>query len=139
MRELLRQFAGQGRTVLVSSHVLTEVEQLVDRVVIINRGRLVRQATLCELAATHAAVVAVRTPQTEQLATTLSLNGATRVEPSGPNELRVTGLSAAAIGHLAFLERIELHELATERSDLEDAFFALTEATHADTSLVNEG
>ena len=139
MRGLLRHFAREGRTVLVSSHVLTEVEQLVDRVVIINKGRLVRQATLCELAATHAAAVAVRTPQAEQLATALSRTNATRVELTGHNELRITGLSTAAIGHLAFLEQIELHELATEHSDLEEVFFALTDATRTHTSLVKEG
>ena len=129
MRRLLRRLSGQGRTVLVSSHVLSEVQQLVDRVVIINRGRLVRQGALAELSDGHATTVAVRTPQPDELAVALSRSGGVQVERSGADVVRVTGMDAAAVGHLAFLERVELHELAAERSDLERIFFALTNAS----------
>jgi ABC-2 type transport system ATP-binding protein len=129
MRRLLRRLAGQGRTVLVSSHVLSEVQQLVDRVVIINRGGLVREDALAELSDGHATTVAVRTPQPDELAVALSRSGGVQVERSGADVVRVTGMDAAAVGHLAFLERVELHELAAERSDLERIFFALTNAS----------
>jgi ABC-2 type transport system ATP-binding protein len=127
MRRFLRELAGHGRTVLVSSHVLSEVQQLVDRVVIINRGRLVRQGTLAELADGHATTVAVRTPRPDELAVALSRADGVRVERTADDRIRVTGMDAAAIGHLAFVQRVELHELAAERSDLEQVFFALTE------------
>jgi len=126
MRRLLRRLSGQGRTVLVSSHVLSEVQQLVDRVVIINRGRLVRQGALAELSDGHATTVAVRTPQPDELAVALSRSDGVQVERSGADGVRVTGMDAAAVGRLAFVERVELHELAAERSDLERIFFALT-------------
>jgi ABC-2 type transport system ATP-binding protein len=129
MRQLLRRLAGQGRTVLVSSHVLSEVQQLVDRVVIINRGRLVRQGALAELSDVHATTVAVRTPQPDELAVALSRSVGVQVERSGADGVRVTGMDAAAVGHLAFVERVELHELTAERSDLERIFFALTNAS----------
>jgi ABC-2 type transport system ATP-binding protein len=128
MRRLLRELAGQGRTILVSSHVLSEMQQLVDRCVIINRGRLVRQGTLAELSHGHGTTVTVSTPQPDELATALNRGRANgvRVEPAEHGRVRVTGMDAAEIGHLAFVERVELHELATERGDLEQVFFALT-------------
>ncbi len=128
MRRLLRQLAGQGRTVLVSSHVLSEVQQLVDHVVIVNKGRLVRQGSLAELADGQGRVVSVRTPQADDLLAALTrapLDGL-RIARTGPDSLRVTGLEAAEVGHRAFVERVELHGLAAERSDLEQVFFALT-------------
>jgi ABC-2 type transport system ATP-binding protein len=127
LRRLLRSLADEGRTVLVSSHVLAEVQQLVDQVVILRNGRLVRQGTLAELA-DRQAWVSVRTPQADQLLAALARSGIDRprIQQTGPDHLRITGLAAAEVGHLALAERVELHELATERSDLEQAFFALT-------------
>jgi ABC-2 type transport system ATP-binding protein len=133
LRRLLRGLADQGRTVLVSSHVLSEMQQLVDHVVIINRGRLVRQGALAELSDVRGRAVWVRTPQPQELVTVLARHAAsgtsrtaTRIERTGPDRLRVTGVDPAEIGRLALTERIELHELASERSDLEQVFFALT-------------
>jgi ABC-2 type transport system ATP-binding protein len=144
MRHLLRQLAADGRTVFVSSHVLSEVQQLVDQVVIINRGRLVRQGALTDLTAlAEHQVVSVRTPTPDDLvsaltsAATSALAGAyagaddparptVRVSSTGPDTLDVTGLSAAQIGDLAFGAGVRLHELAARRGDLEDVFFALT-------------
>jgi ABC-2 type transport system ATP-binding protein len=126
LRSFLRHMAtGEGRTILVSSHVLSEVEQTVDRVVIINRGRLVRQGTLAELADGQEHAVLVRGPQLDQLAVELQRKAATVQRPS-EQTLRVTGLDAAEVGHLAFVSGVELHELTSERSDLEDVFLALT-------------
>jgi ABC-2 type transport system ATP-binding protein len=127
LRRLLRALADEGRTVLVSSHVLSEVQQLVDQVVILHHGRLVRQGTLAELADRQARV-SVRTPQADQLLAALARSGIDRpqIQQTGPDHLRITGLAAAEVGHLALGERVELHELTTEHSDLEQAFFTLT-------------
>jgi ABC-2 type transport system ATP-binding protein len=130
MRGLLRRLAGEGRTVLVSSHVLSEVQQLVDRIVIINKGRLVRQGTLEELSTTPGAVT-VRTPRSDELLAALAraIGSAVRIERTGPDGLRVAGVHPAEVGRIALLEGIELHGLAVERSDLERVFFALTAET----------
>jgi ABC-2 type transport system ATP-binding protein len=135
MRGLLREFADHGRTVLVSSHVLSEVQQLVDRVVIVNHGRLVRQGTLAELSDQNQQVVSVRTPSAERLLAALAPAGegnGGRVERTGPETLRVTGMPAARVGELAFAAGVRLHELTPERGGLEAVFFALT-ATAAQT------
>ena len=124
LRQLLRHLASEGRTILVSSHVLSEVEQTVDRVVIINRGTLVRQGTLDELSEHHGHAVLVRGPELDKLVSTL--DGRAEVDKLPDGALRVTGLDAAEVGHLAFVEQVELHELTTEKSDLEQIFFALT-------------
>lgn len=124
LRRLLRDLADEGRTVLVSSHVLSEVQQLVDDVVIISRGRLVRQAGLAELAGGEP-VVTVTTPQIAELLTALP-EMAVSVERTGHNRLRITGLAAAELGRIAFAERIEIHGLVPGRDDLESIFFTLT-------------
>ena len=126
LRSFLRQMAAaEGRTILVSSHVLSEVEQTVDRVVIINRGRLVRQGTLAELGDGHGNGVLVRSPQVEALTEVLAGKAAS-VQRTDSTALRVAGLDAAEIGHLAFVAGVELHELTIQRSDLEEVFLALT-------------
>lgn len=135
MRKLLRTLAHQGRTVLVSSHVLSEVSQLVDHVVIISKGRLVHQGTLAELSDSHGHVVSVRTPQTDELAAALAAPSGRRIERTGPDSLRVAGMDAAEVGRLALIEGIELHGLATEESHLERAFFDLTATTDVEPDL----
>jgi ABC-2 type transport system ATP-binding protein len=124
MRRLLREFAGRGGTVLVSSHVLSEVQQLVDQVVIINRGRLVRQGGLSTMDSGPAAV-SVRTPQLAELLAAVDLAGG-RSERTGPDSARVTGMDVTRVGRIALAERIELHGLAEERGDLEQVFLDLT-------------
>jgi ABC-2 type transport system ATP-binding protein len=125
LRGLLRTLADQGRTVLVSSHVLSEVQQTADRVVIINQGRLVREGSLADLSAGQRRTVFVRSPHAERLAAALRANAAD-VQVSDTYELHVVGLDAAEVGHIAFAEQVELHALETERNDLEQIFFALT-------------
>jgi len=141
MRGLLRELADQGRTVLVSSHVLSEVQQLVDQVVIVNHGRLVRQGTLAELSAQAQQVVSVRTPAAEQLLAALASPGGgkgVRVEQTGPQTLRVTGMPAARVGELAFAAGVRLHELTPQRGGLEQVFFALTAPGGQPAAAVNQ-
>ncbi|WP_317492872.1 ABC transporter ATP-binding protein [Haloechinothrix sp. LS1_15] len=131
MRQLLRQLAEQGRTVLVSSHLLREMQQIADDVVIINRGRLVKQGQLAELAREHRHAVRVSSPEAERLANALDAHAA--VERLDGERLRVTGVDTATVGHLAFTNGVELHELTAEASDLEQIFFTLTENEAGDT------
>jgi ABC-2 type transport system ATP-binding protein len=123
LRRFLRQMSADGRTILVSSHVLSEVEQTVDNVVIINRGTLVRQGSIAELAEHQGHAVLVRGPELDRLASALPDQTESRQQDG---TLRISGMTTDEVGHLAFTERIELHELTAERSDLEDIFFALT-------------
>ncbi|GAB2486517.1 ABC transporter ATP-binding protein [Jatrophihabitans fulvus] len=125
LRNLLRSLAAEGRTVLVSSHQLNEVQEIADRVVILNRGRLVRQGSIAELTAGTDRVL-VRSPQAAQLAEALERTGSATVTRVDPGTLEVRGLDVAGVGHAAFTAGVELHELSPRRSDLEDLFFQLT-------------
>jgi len=126
MRDLLKTLAGEGRTVLVSSHLLGEMQILADDVVIVAAGRLVQQGPVDEvLGAMGAAQVRVRTPQPAELIAALDpLNATATPQPDG--SLLVTGADAATIGHAAFTASVELHELTGERGDLEQVFLQLT-------------
>jgi ABC-2 type transport system ATP-binding protein len=124
LRGLLRHLAGEGRTVLVSSHQLNEVEEVADRVVILNRGRLVQQGSIAELTAGTDRVL-VRSPRLDVLHAALAAQGG-QVQQTGPDAFRVQGLAVEQVGHLAFEAGVELHELTAQRSDLEELFFALT-------------
>jgi ABC-2 type transport system ATP-binding protein len=127
MRGLLRDLADQGRTVLVSSHVLTEVEHLADHAVIINRGRCAAAGPLAELLHRNGAAVTVATPQPHRLTEVIThSHPRAQVDPFGAQGLRVRGVAAAEIGDLAYDTRIRIHELTTDRGDLEQVFFALT-------------
>jgi ABC-2 type transport system ATP-binding protein len=125
LRGLIRGQADEGRTVLVSSHVLAEVAQTVDQVVIIARGRLVAQSTLADLTAGAATAVRVRTPQAEALRDRLAAGG-TAVELDGPDQLVVTGVTSEQVGRAAAAAGIVLHEMRFERSNLEEVFLELT-------------
>ena len=127
MRRLLRRLADEGRTVLVSSHVLTEMQQLVDRAVILNRGRLVREGALAELSQASRAIL-VRTPEARSLTEALRQAGATkaRTRSLGPDLLELHDIPAAEVARIALGARIELHELTPRRTDLEQVFFELT-------------
>jgi ABC-2 type transport system ATP-binding protein len=126
LRGFMRALADEGRTVLVSSHLLTEVQQSADRVVILSQGRLVREGSMDELERGAGETVVVRSPQLDELGHALAAGGAD-VTRSGPDQLRVKGLPAETVGHAAFAAGVELHELRTERADLEQLFFSLTE------------
>lgn len=132
MRDLLKSFAAQGRTVLVSSHLLGEMQLLADDVVIIAAGRLVRHGPVAEVMASMsgAAMVRVRTPHGDRLTPALTAAGAT-VTTAPDGALLVTGVEAPVVGRTALAEGVELHELSTERPDLERVFLELTSAKAA--------
>ena len=125
LRQFLRALAAEGRTVLVSSHVLSEVQQTVDEVVVLSRGRLVRQGTLADLESGPREVL-VRTPTPERLRDVLTTSRLTVVGTDDSGRLRVTGGSTEAVGHAAFEAGVELHELVPEASQLERVFLELT-------------
>ncbi|MDH3539002.1 MAG: ATP-binding cassette domain-containing protein [Acidimicrobiia bacterium] len=122
LRNLLRSRAAQGSTVFVSSHLLAEVEQLADDVVVVNQGRLVAQGSLAEL---RQSASLVRAASPEALRATLEAAGGI-VENGQPNTLVVRGLSLDEIGEHAFRTGIALHELSPHTDSLEDRFFAWT-------------
>jgi ABC-2 type transport system ATP-binding protein len=127
LRGFLRHLAhDQGRTVLVSSHLLSEVEQTVDRVVIVGAGRLVREGSMADLraGADGAGTVLVRSPEVARLAEVLRADGvAVALDGSA---LTVTGRTTDEIGARAFSAGIELHELRSHSSGLEEIYFQLT-------------
>jgi ABC-2 type transport system ATP-binding protein len=130
LRDFLRSFAEGGGSVLISSHVLAEVAQTVDRVVIINHGRFVAEAALDEITARAASGVRVRSPQADELAALL-LDAGIGVTAAGAGLLAVAGAPAERVGEIAAAHGIVLHELVTEESSLEEAFLALTHAEPA--------
>jgi ABC-2 type transport system ATP-binding protein len=125
LRGLLRHLADQGRTVLVSSHLLAEVAQTVDQVVIIARGRLVTQSTLAALTARTDQLVRVRTPQAEALRPLLAAQGI-HADPDGTDQLVAAGTTTEAVGQAAAAGGIVIYEMRAERSNLEDVFLQLT-------------
>jgi ABC-2 type transport system ATP-binding protein len=126
LRELLRSLAAEGRTILISSHVLAEVEQVADEVVIIHRGRFVEQATTAELFARAGGGIRVRSPAADRLKAILDEAGLTVSSAEG-DLLVVRDATTERIGELAAEHRIVLHELAAEKSTLEEAFLELTD------------
>jgi ABC-2 type transport system ATP-binding protein len=128
MREFLRAFAAQGRTVFVSSHLLSEMEQLADDVIIIAAGKLIAQGKVDEILnqTTTASVVRVRTPQADALTAELGRAGGV-VTANGDGVLQVTGVDAPAVGRAALKAQVELHELVEEKPDLEQVFLSLTQ------------
>ncbi|WP_435746719.1 ABC transporter ATP-binding protein [Nocardioides sp. SYSU DS0663] len=126
LRRLLRHFAGEGRTVLVSSHVLAEVEHSVDDVVIIAGGRLVHASSLAGLAELASPEVYVESPDARALAELLARRG----WAGAPHErgFRVADVTAATLGAAAHADRVELHQLVDRGAGLEEVFLRLTAA-----------
>lgn len=125
VRGLFRRLAGEGRTVFVSSHLMSEMENTADELVVIGRGELIAAESLTRFAARGTrAGVTVRTPRPTDLADVLTAEGAT-VGRDG-TLLHVTGLDAARVGDLACRHALPLHELAPRAASLEDAFMELT-------------
>ncbi|MGX7827116.1 ABC transporter ATP-binding protein [Actinokineospora sp. 24-640] len=125
IRGLLRGLADEGRTVFVSSHLMSELELIADRLLVIGRGRLLADASMAEVIARSGAVVRVRTPDPGGLHDALARAGA-RVHQPGPHELAVTGLPAERVGDIAFDRGVRVHGLNTERASLEQAYLELT-------------
>ncbi len=130
LRDFLRVFASEGRTVLVSSHVLAEVAQTVDQVLIINHGRLVVESSLDQLTARVGGSVRVRSPRLSQLAEVLQRE---QIETSTTNDhaLLAHGTTSDRVGDIAFAAGIPVHELAAEGSSLEEIFLELTADTRS--------
>jgi ABC-2 type transport system ATP-binding protein len=125
-RELMRSLAAEGRAVLVSSHLMSEIEGIADDLVIIGRGRLLAETSVAELLAGRAdGRVRLRSPQAARVMTALARAGGT-VTSTGPDTLLVTGLDAARIADVTAEHGLRLLELSPERATLEDAFLELT-------------
>jgi ABC-2 type transport system ATP-binding protein len=126
MRDLLRTLSAQGRTILVSSHLLGEMEQLADDLVIVTAGRLAAQGTVASVigSMTYLSRSLVRTPELEKLAAVLG--GDVVVTPTGDGGAYVTGADAVAIGDAALRAGVAIHQLVTQLPDLESAFLELT-------------
>lgn len=131
VRELLRRFASEGRTVLVSSHLLAEMAQTADRLVVIGKGRLVAEGSVHDFIKQNSAVTTiVRTPHLDQFAAALGSEGIdfTRTnDPDGRPVLEIPNHSSEDIGSLAFSTGVMLTELSERRASLEDAYIRRTE------------
>lgn len=131
VRELLRRFAAEGRTVLVSSHLLAEMAQTADRLVVIGKGRLVASGSVHDFIKQNSAVTTiVRTPHLDQFESALGSEGIqfTRTaDPDGRAVLEIPNHSSEDIGGLAFSTGVMLTELSERRASLEDAYIRRTE------------
>jgi ABC-2 type transport system ATP-binding protein len=127
IRNLLKGLAAEGRTVFLSSHLMAEMAQTAEHLVVIGRGRLIADTTVAEIVAQASldAAVTVRTPQAGDLRVALVRDGVTITSPER-ELLEVRGLSSAEVGAIAADHRIVLHELVPQRASLEQAFMSLT-------------
>jgi ABC-2 type transport system ATP-binding protein len=126
IRNLMKALAAEGRTVFVSSHLMSEMENTADHLIVIGRGKLISDCTVAEFIAKNStATVRVRTPQLELLAKVVAAGGGVATS-SGEGSLLVQGLPVERVGDIAFENGIRLHELAPARASLEQAFMELT-------------
>ena len=125
LRSFLRSRVDEGRTVLVSSHLLAELALSADSVVIIKDGRLVTQGPVAELIASGTAAVRVRTPQADQLRAALTARGVPS-ELDGPDQVVAHGVGTEVVGRAVAEAGVVVYEISAQRPDLEDAFLALT-------------
>ncbi|MFG2316745.1 MULTISPECIES: ABC transporter ATP-binding protein [Streptomyces] len=126
IRNLMKTLASQGRTVFVSSHLMSEMALTADHLVVIGQGRLLADTSMAEFIAENSrSYVRIRTPQREQLLDALHGAGVAVVE-AGEGVLEVDGDKSEAVGELAARQQIVLHELSPQRASLEEAFMQLT-------------
>jgi ABC-2 type transport system ATP-binding protein len=125
VRELLRDLADEGRTVLVSSHLMSEMEETADHLVVLGHGRLLADLPMTELLGQHSAV-RVRSPMASLLARALERAGA-RIDVLTDGALWVEGMDVVEVGDVAFLSGLRVHELTQVNESLEEAYLALTE------------
>ena len=135
IRTLMRSLAAEGRTVFVSSHLMSEMENTADHLLVIGRGRLIADCGMAEFIAQGSSrAVLVRTPQPQDLGRALAAAGGTVNVPVGEpagaagglGELEVHGLTEDRIGDIAFANGIRVHHMAPARASLEQAFMELT-------------
>ncbi len=126
IRNLMKALASEGRTVFVSSHLMSEMENTADHLIVIGRGKLIADCSMSEfIAGSSGAAVRVRTPMAEELIKGVTAEGATTAtDDDGAIEVR--GMTAEAVGDIAFEQGIRLHELTMVRASLEEAFMELT-------------
>jgi ABC-2 type transport system ATP-binding protein len=126
IRNLMKALAAEGRTIFVSSHLMSEMENTADHLLVIGRGKLIADCTVDEfIAANSQLTVRVRTPQPDLLAKLVAAVGGT-VREDGDGAMVVTGLDQAEVGDLAYDNAVRLHELAPVHASLEQAFMELT-------------
>jgi ABC-2 type transport system ATP-binding protein len=125
VRTLARQLAAEGRTVFISSHLMSEMALTADHLLVVGRGRMLADCSMADFIADHAAsYVRIRAPRSGEVEELLRRSGLD-VDPHG-SELRVQGLDAAGVGELVGAAGLHLHELTLVQSSLEDAFMTLT-------------
>ena len=129
VRRLLRGLAAEGRTVVVSSHLMSEIEQTADHVLVMGRGKLVADASIGELTREGpTTTVRVVSPDAIELREAMLAAGADVTEDAN-GAMITTGIDAAGVGELAAARGLRLHELTPQRARLEEAFFELTEGS----------
>ncbi|HYP44214.1 MAG TPA: ATP-binding cassette domain-containing protein [Propionibacteriaceae bacterium] len=126
IRGLLRGLAAEGRTVFVSSHLMSEMALTADHLIVIGRGRLLADVSIAELTASSEPSVRVQSPRAGELAGLLAGPGVTVTAGAG-DSLTISGLSSAAIAEEAFAAGIVLHDVTTTTASLEDAYLALVQ------------
>jgi ABC-2 type transport system ATP-binding protein len=125
IRNLMKGLAAEGRTVFVSSHLMAEMENTADHLIVIGRGKLIADCSMSEfIARSSGAAVRVRTPMADELVKAVTAEGAATTTEDGAIEVR--GMTAEAVGDIAFEQGIRLHELAVVHASLEEAFMELT-------------
>ncbi len=130
IRNLLKQLAGEGKTVFLSSHLMSEMAQTAEHLVVVGRGRLIADTSVTDIVeqASANASVLVRSAQTRELVRALDVDGASaQITDEGAIEVR--GLSSREIGAIALREQIILDELTPQRASLEEAFMSLTSSS----------
>ena len=126
IRNLMKALAAEGRTVFVSSHLMSEMENTAEHLIVIGKGKLIADCTMNEfIARSSGAATRVRTPSPDQLALALAAKGGEATAGSD-GTLLVRGLTTDAIGDIAFEQGIRVHELSVLRASLEEAFMELT-------------
>jgi ABC-2 type transport system ATP-binding protein len=129
IRTLMKRLAGEGRTVFVSSHLMSEMENTADHLIVIGRGRLIADCSVAEFIERNSVqAVRVRTPQPDVLVAAVRRAGA-RVAAAAGDAIVVQGLAADRVGDLAFENGVRLHELTSAQASLEEAFMELTAAS----------
>jgi len=126
IRDLMRQLAAEGRTVFLSSHLMSEMALTADHLIVIGRGRLIADVSVAEFIRRHSRnVVLVRTPDADELARIVAGPGV-QVDIVEPGLIEVGGVTALEIGDRAAAHRLVLHELTPQQASLEEAFMSLT-------------
>jgi len=126
IRNLMKALAAEGRTVFVSSHLMAEMENTADHLIVIGRGKLIADCTMAEfIARSSGAAVRVRTPSPDQLVLAIAAKGGTATADSD-GTLLVRGMAADVVGDIAFEQGIRLHELTVMRASLEEAYMEVT-------------